>query len=45
LPTSLPRSELFWKIVQAGVHDQLWQNMGKRGMGIFKTVLLLLVSY
>src|SRR5450631_1417125 len=31
-PTSIPRSDLFWKIVRAGVHDQLWQSFFWKGM-------------
>src|ERR1700722_15035493 len=31
-PTSLPRFKLFWKIVRAGVHNQLWQKFFWKGM-------------
>src|ERR1700687_633435 len=31
-PTSLPRSDFGWKIVRAGVHDQLWQKSFGKGM-------------
>jgi len=31
-PTSLPRFNFVWKIVQAGVHDQLWQRFFWKGM-------------
>src|SRR5208337_1277578 len=31
-PTSLPRFSFVWKIVRAGVHDQLWQRFFWKGM-------------
>jgi hypothetical protein len=31
-PTSLPRFNFVWKIVRAGVHDQLWQKSFRKGM-------------
>src|SRR5258708_6713262 len=32
-PTSVPRSDFDWKIVQAGVHNQLCQRWSGMGMG------------
>ena len=33
----VPRSKLYWKIVQAGVHEQLWQKRARRKTRIFRT--------